>query len=306
MFLRNKKRLVLLFLCPALAAFALTGCTSEMYELYDLSAETEEATEDLPAETDEDSEEGSGDAGTTGADAEDEEESEDNETEEEESEETLSEASDTEEIKLLTDVSDAADVYAMLGIWIADENGYFKEAGITVEYAEADPDYMLARVSAGLGDLCISSAEDVILSYAAGGETDVLGVALLPQENTDGGTVSYDSVLVARAMAADSEPETVRAFIHAVQAGLADAAADPSAACKTLEEYLPEESLNLIPDEADLTAVLSDCAGLDEEDDALFGMMDADVWSDTVNNLLTEGLVDLDVDPLDCFTNNLL
>ena len=303
--MKNKKRVVLLLLCPMLAAFALTGCTSEMYELYDLSAETEETIEDLSAETDEESEEDSADVGTNEA-VPVEEESEDEESKGEESEETLFEASDAEEIKLLTDVSDTADVYAMLGIWVADENGYFKEAGITVAYTEADPDYMLARVSAGLGDLCISSAEDVILSYADGGETDVLGVALLPQENTDDGDASYDSVLAARAMTADSEPEVIRAFIHAVQAGLTDAAADPSAACKTLKAYLPEESRNLIPDEADLTAVLTDCAGLDEEDDALFGMMDADVWSDAVNELLTEGLIDLDVDPLDCFTNNLL
>lgn len=316
---RNKRKYILpLSALCLLTAVWLTGCTSSLYELYDLS---EEAAED-----------GVGENGTTesagGAQESDESAVTGDNSSGESGGETISEAEDDGTVlTVLVDVSEEADIYAYLGIWLADAYGYFEEAGLQVEFAEADAEYMLVRVANGMADLCVCSAEDVILAHTTGTDLEVLGAALLPQGGADASdddtaaaedagasdgdadaaetATAYTSVLVTRTMTVDSEPETVRAFIHAVESGLEDALTEPARALKEAADYLPENAADLLPEADELTDVLSACDGLGD-DDSLFGMMDADVWSNTVNYLITDGEVAQDIDPLDCFTNNVL
>ncbi len=71
------------------------------------------------------------------------------------------------------------------GIFVAQEKGYFTEAGLEVTIEQPGEVYAEQAVSSGVADFGISFQEQMTLAYA-GGDTSLVSIAAIIQHNTSG------------------------------------------------------------------------------------------------------------------------
>ena len=77
------------------------------------------------------------------------------------------------------------------GIFVAQEQGYFKEAGLNVEIVQPGEVFAEQAVSSGAADFGVSFQEQITLAHA-GGNTSIVSIAAIIQHNTSGFTSPAD------------------------------------------------------------------------------------------------------------------
>jgi len=116
------------------------------------------------------------------------------------------------------------------------------------------------------------------------------------------GVPPYDElVLVAQGERLESDSESLRLFIAALERGTAAAVADPAAASQALAEAAPGVEPNVLS--AEIEATVPILAG---REDRPFGYMDAEKWRAFIAWMRDNGLIESLPEPTEVLSNDLL
>lgn len=156
---------------------------------------------------------------------------------------------------------------------------------------ELVPALLAGRVDASLGSYW---THETILAEREGFPVDILRV------EEWGVPLYYELVLVASEDRIAQDPETIRAFLDAVQRGYTDAIADPAAALDALAAASPE--LDRAVEEEGIALLVPAWT----EDVPAFGVQTSERWRDYAAWMAANDLIPADLNVDDAFTADLL
>lgn len=110
----------------------------------------------------------------------------------------------------------------------------------------------------------------------------------------------YTPVVITNNDMIENHPDIVRKFLAATEKGYQDAIADPDACAEILQKYAPDNDPELLKRSQEYLA------GKYMEDTDRWGEMKDEVWQNYTDFLNEYKVIDKDIAPADCYTNEFL
>ena len=224
------------------------------------------------------------------------------------------------------------------GMYVALDQGYYKEAGLDVEIIEPTEGATATLIAVGKGDFGISYQEAVlkavmtkdgadfsklnmVISDGSGFEAlkdkvDIewffegwdnvkcklnnFPINYMELRQLDDRLDYYTPVIIANQDTLEQKPEMVKKFLAATEKGYRYAIENPDESAKILQKYAPDYSLDL------LTMSQEYLAEKYMEDTDRWGEMKDEVWDNYTDFMVEYGVIDQAIPASECYTNEFL
>ncbi|MCR4658218.1 MAG: ABC transporter substrate-binding protein [Lachnospiraceae bacterium] len=167
-----------------------------------------------------------------------------------------------------------------------------------------DPEKLNRIIADGLGYETLGKACDLMWFFEAWDciQAEMGGVELdyVPCRELDERLDYYTPILAASEDTMENDPELIRAFLRATEKGYEFAIENPDEAAEILHKYVPDYDPSLLKRSQEYLADKF------TEDSKRWGEMKDETWRNYTDFLLEYGVLEADVDPADCFTNEFL
>ena len=199
---------------------------------------------------------------------------------------------DTKDLEDVTVILDYVANTNHTGMYVALDQGYYKDAGLNVSIVEPTEGATATLVAVGKGDFGISYQEDVTIALTSADPLPIKAIAAILDHNTPHISATTHTL--------ENKPEMVKKFLAATEKGYEYAIENPDESAEILLKYTPDSSPELLQKSQEYLA--------DKymEDTDQWGVMKDEVWDNYTDFMVEYGVIDKAIPAADCYTNEFL